>query len=65
MLTSRIPCREEVDASGEESSFEDAEENAETEERGPIGDETECLDRMLRDDLLSIGRKRAWNCSQS
>ena len=65
MLTSRIPCREEVDASGEESSFEDAEENAETEERGPIRDETECLDRMLRDDLLSIGRKRAWNCSQS
>ena len=65
MLTSRIPCREEVDASGEESSFEDAEENAETEERGPVWDETECLDTMLRDDLLSMGREQGWKCSQS
>ena len=45
MLTSRIPRREEIDASREEAGFEDAEKNAETEESGPIWDETECLDR--------------------
>ena len=44
VLTSRIPCREEIDTSGKETSFKDAEENAETEESGPVWDETECLD---------------------